>query len=169
MSVKKSVSEMLFVAFVFFGLVFGLIGCASAHIEIRDLIVETEATSMLGEEDVIMTGVIDYQNMVEKIFLEPEEEYYVYGLISVWNDGKLIVNESICMEVRSFHGFAVNRPYYLVFDANADIGTHTVEAVITSENTTVDASIAYEVLGEDEEEEEEVEEEEIDDEWLPCP
>lgn len=121
-----------------------LITSASAHIEIREL----------WTEEWDQRGFIDYKNTVE---------YNTTGIVTIYIDNKIVLEQPVEMYVIPFHGFLINRPETLDFILNTTSGEHIVTAYIDSGNETADASCSY--YGEEEEQEEEPEP--LD--WLPCP
>jgi hypothetical protein len=156
MVIKDAGKNLILVGIVMLALFFGIVGNVGAYIDTRDLgIDETQDTA----------GFIDFKNEVDNIFLEEDEEYNVTGVLTVYNDGTLVLKENITLEVISFHGFAVNRPDTREFNVNMTEGLHNLTAYIESEGQTVETVYEYEIYAV--EEEEEVEEEIID--WLPCP
>ena len=156
MSIKEAGKNWILVGIIMLAVFSGMVGTVSACIDIRDLgIEETEEA----------TGYIDFKNVVDDIFLEEREEYNVTGFITIYNDGTIVLEEKVTLEVISFHGFAVNRPDTREFEINMTEGTHELVAFIESECETVKETLEYEGEVEVEEEEEDVEEED----WLPCP
>ena len=157
MSIKEPGKNWILVGIVMVAVFAGMVGTVSAYIDIRDLGIEEL-------EDGI--GYIEFQNVVDDIFLEEDEEYYIRVLLKVYNDGKLIVSEGIKLDVVSFHGFAVNVLETKEFEVEMTEGLHNLIAYIETDKETVNETLEYK--GEVEvEEEEEVEIEEED--WLPCP
>jgi hypothetical protein len=154
MTMNEMGKNWILVGIVMVAVFGGMIGTVAAHIETRDLGIDSI------EEGI---GFIVSMNEVEDIFLEPDEEYNVTGTITVYNDGTLVLEENITLEVISFHGFAVNRPDTREFEINMTEGTHELSAQIESEGHIVEAIYVYDGEVEEAEEEEEV----ID--WLPCP
>lgn len=155
MSIKEMEKDGILVGIVVLAVFLGMVGSVGAYIEIGDLGID--------ETEKVM-GFIDFQNVVDDIFLGEDENYTVNGLLTVYNDGALVHEENITLDVVSFHGFTVNRPDTRVFEINMTEGTHGLSAQIESEGQIVEAIYVYD----GEVEEEEVEEEgEVD--WLPCP
>ena len=154
MSIKEAGKNWILVGIVMLAVFCGMVGTVTAYIDIRDLGIDEM-------EDV--TGYIDFKNVVDDIFLEEGEEYNVTGVITVYNDGTLVLEEEVELEVISFYGFAVNRPDSRDFEINVTVGLHNLTAYIESEDQTVKTVYEYEI-GEAVEEEEEEEED-----WLPCP
>ena len=121
-----------------------IITSASAHIEIREL----------WTEEWDQRGFVDYKNTVEQ---------NTTGLITIYIDNKIVLEQPADMHVIPFHGFLINRPEKLEFALNMTSGEHNVTAYIHSRNVTVNASCSYYC----EEETQEEEPEPLD--WLPCP
>jgi hypothetical protein len=160
MSIKEMEKDGILIGIVALAVVLGMVGSVSACIEIRDLGIDAK------DEETI--GFVDFKNEIDDIFLEEDENYTVNGLLTVYNDGMLIHEENITLEVVSFHGFAVNRPDMREFGIDMTEGTHTLSALIESGGRIVEAIYVYDgEVEEEEEEEEEKEKEEVD--WLPCP
>jgi hypothetical protein len=121
-----------------------IIASASAHIEIREL----------WTEEWDQRGFIDYKNTVEQ---------NTTGLITIYIDNKIVLEQPADMHVMPFHGFLINRPEKLEFALNMTSGEHNVTAYINSRNVTVNASCSYYC----EEKKQEEEPKPLD--WLPCP
>jgi hypothetical protein len=156
----KAGKNIFLISIVMTAIFTGMIGSAAAYIEIRELGIDETQNA---------TGFVDFKNVVDDIFLGEGEDYNVAGVLTVYNDGTLIHEEEIELEVISFHGFVVNRPETIEFTVNTSEGTHKLTAYIESEEKTVEEAHEYEgeIVEEEEEEEEEDEETEVD--WLPCP
>ena len=154
MSEKKDVKKGILIGMVLMALFLGMIGNVAAYTEIRDLGIDETQNAI---------GYIDFKNVVDDIFLEESEEYNVTGVITIFNDGTIILEKEVTLEVISFYGFAVNRPDMREFKINMTVGLHNLTAYIESEDQTVKTVYEYEICEAVEEEEEEEED------WLPCP
>ena len=154
MSIKEVGKNWVLVGIVMVAVFCGMVGTVTAYIEIRDLGIDETKNA---------TGYIDFKNVVDDIFLKEGEEYNVTGIITVYNDGTLILEEEVELEVISFHGVAVNRPDSRDFEINVTVGLHNLTAYIESEGQTVKAVYEYKICEVVEEEEEEEED------WLPGP
>ena len=154
MLIKEAGKNGVLVGIVVLALFLGMIGNVGAYIDTRDLGIDETQNA---------TGYIDFKNEVDNIFLEEDEEYNVTGTITVYNDGTLVLEEEVELEVISFYGFAVNRPDSRDFEINVTVGLHNLTAYIESEDQTVKTVYEYEICEAVEEEEEEEED------WLPCP
>lgn len=150
-----NVKKVIIISIIMTAFFTGIIGCAGAYIEIRELGIDETQNA---------TGFVDFKNVVDDIFLGEGEDYNVTGVLTVYNDGTLIHEEEIELEVISFHGFAVNRPETIEFTLITSEGRHELTAYIESEEKTVEEALEYEGEAEAEEEDEETE---VD--WLPCP
>ena len=154
MSIKEVGKNWVLVGIVMVAVFCGMVGTVTAYIDIRDLGIDEM-------EDAV--GFIDFKNVVDDIFLEESEEYNVTGVITIFNDGTIILEKEVTLEVISFHGFAVNRPDMREFKINMTEGLHNLTAYTESEGQTVKVVYEYKICEAVEEEEEEEED------WLPGP
>lgn len=150
-----NVKKVILISIVMTAIFTGMIGSAAAYIEIRELGIDETRNA---------TGFVDFKNVVDDIFLGEGKDYNVTGVLTVYNDGTVIHEEEIELEVISFHGFAVNSPETIEFTLNTSEGTHELTAYIESEEKTVEEALEYEGEVEVEDEDEETEAD-----WLPCP
>lgn len=139
--IKEKITTSIIIAAVFAL----IITPASAHIEIREL----------WTEEWDQRGFVDYKNTIGQ---------NITGLITIYIDNKIALEQPVDMHVIPFHESLINRPETLEFALNMTSGAHNVTAYIDSGNETVDASCSYygEEAGQQEEEPEPLD-------WLPCP
>ena len=89
------------------------------------------------------------------------------GVISIFIDDEMVLNKTLNMSIRYFHGFECNPIKTLDFSLNETEGNHSIVALISSQNITAQRGYEYYVvdwwLPEPEEVEETIED------WMVCP